>query len=167
MAGAATVCAVILAAVFGWAALAKALRHRPTTVAFAELGLPAPGVLATAVPAGEALVALTLLLRPAVGAALALAALAAFSLVIVRALGRGTAGGCGCFGSRRVEPVSPADVVRNGLLAGFAAVGTGTTRLVMPGGAAVVGVVVAVVAAAAIQRQAQRRLGQRVTPTRA
>jgi hypothetical protein len=167
VAGAATVCAVILAAVFGWAALGKAVRHRPTVVAFGELGLPVPDVLAVVVPAGEAMVAVLLVVKPAVGAALALAALAAFTLVVVRALGRGTAGGCGCFGSRRIEPVSPADVVRNGLLAGFAAVATGTTRLVAPGVVAVAATVVAVMAAAAVQRQAQRRLGHRVTPTRA
>ncbi|HEY2430348.1 MAG TPA: MauE/DoxX family redox-associated membrane protein [Acidimicrobiales bacterium] len=167
MAGAATACAVVLAVVFGWAAVAKAVRHRPTVAAFTELGLPAPTFLSVAVPAAEAAVAIILVLRPAIGGALALAALAAFTLVVVRALTRGGSAGCGCFGSRRIEPVSPSDVVRNGLLAAFAAVATGATHPVRPGlvgGGAVLG---GVIAAGALQRLAHRRLGPPVMPTRA
>lgn len=167
MTGAASVAAVLLSAVFAWAALAKALRRAPTAAAFAELGVPAPGVLAVLVPAGEAVVAALLVLRPDVGAALALAALAAFTLVVVRALSRGAAGGCGCFGSRRAEPVSPADVVRNGFLAAFAAVATGTNHLVRPGVPAVLAMVAVVAAAAGGQVVARRALGRPRGPARA
>jgi len=167
VAGVATASAVVLALVFGWAAAAKAVRHGPTVAAFGELGLPAPALLALLVPLGEAVVAITLVVRPAIGGALALAALAAFTLVVVRTLTRGGTAGCGCFGSRRLEPVSPSDVVRNGLLAAFAAVATGTTHPVRPGPLGVVAVVGGVVAAGALQRAAHRRLGPPVMPTRA
>lgn len=158
MAGAATVSALVLAAVFAWAAVAKAVQHRATLAAFTGLGLPAPAALAVVVPLAEIAVAALLVVRPDVGAALALGALAAFTLVVILAIGRGSQAGCGCFGARRIDPVSPADVVRNGLLAGFAAVATGASRPVRPGPAAVAGMVVAVALAAAIQRLAERRL---------
>jgi len=166
MAGAASIAAVILALVFAWAGVAKAARHRATVDAFATLGLPAPPVLAVGVPIAEIAIAASLIVAPAVGGALVLAALAAFTLVVIRGIMRGTSGGCGCFGSRRVDPVSPADVIRNGLLAAFAAVATGTTRLVRPGVATVVIMLAAVAVAAAIQRVTRGHLG-RPTRTRA
>ena len=160
MTGAASLAAVLLAVVFGWAAVAKAARHRLTVAAFSELGLPAPRMLALAVPAAEAVIAAVLLARPAVGAALALGALAAFTLVVVRAVSGGATGGCGCFGSRRVAPVGPPDVVRNGLLAALAAVATGTARLVPPGVAAILAVAGALIVGAGVQVAASRRLGR-------
>lgn len=158
MTGAATIAAVLLALVFGWAALAKSVRHRATVRAFTDLGLPQPAALGVAVPVGEAVIAVALVARPTVGAALALAALAAFTLVVVRAVSRGSAAGCACFGSRRIEPVAPADVVRNGFLAALAAVATGTTHLVRPGALSVVAMVVGVTTAAGVQSVARRRL---------
>ena len=160
MAGAASVAAVLLAVVFCSAALAKAVRRGPTVAAFTDLGLPAPGVLATVVPLGEALVGVVLVVRPDLGGALALAALAAFTFVVVRALSSESQAGCGCFGSVRVEPVSPADVIRNGFLAAFAAVATGTSHLVRPGAAALGACLLAVAAAGTVQRLAHRRLGR-------
>jgi len=148
--GAASLAAVLVALVFAWAALAKAVRHGATVVAFSALGLPAPGVLATAVPIGELGVAATLVIRPDIGAALALAALAAFTLVVVRAVLAGSTAGCGCFGSARADPVSPADVVRNGLLAAFAAVATGTRSLHRPGPGALAGVAAGVLVAVGV-----------------
>jgi hypothetical protein len=160
MNGAATIAAFLLAAVFAWAAIAKAVRYRVTVEAFGALGVWWPAVSAVAVPIGELAVAAVLLVRPEVGAALALAALAAFTLVVVRGVVQGTTAGCGCFGSRRVDPVGPADVIRNGLLAAFAAVATATRRPVAPGAVAWVAMLAAVVAAALVQREAARRLGR-------
>jgi len=157
LSGAASLAAVSLAVVFIWAAAAKAIRLADTARAFALLRLPAPRVLAVAVPAGEVVIAALLLGAPEIGGALALAALAAFTLVIVRALGTGAP--CSCFGSASAEPVSPADVVRNGMLAAFAAVATGTSHLVTPGLLAVAAMVAAVALAVVVQSAAHRRLG--------
>ena len=166
MSGAASIAAVVLAVVFGWAAVAKAARPAVTRGAFAGLGLPAPALLALGVPLVEVMVAGALLARPAIGGAFALALLAAFTLVVIRSVSAGSSSGCGCFGSRRVEPVGPSDVVRNGLLAGLAAIATGTRHLVRPSweAAAVMALVVAL--AATLQAAARRRLGPRTPPPR-
>jgi methylamine utilization protein MauE len=159
LAGAASVCACVLALVFAWAAVAKLVARHATAAGFAALGVPLPGVASVGVPVVEVGVAVVLVVRPSVGAALALALLALFTLVVVRAVASGSRAGCACFGARRVEPVSPADVVRNGLLAAFAAVATGTTRLVRPDVEAVAAVVVAIALGGLVLRVAQRRLG--------
>jgi hypothetical protein len=113
------VLAVALAAVFAWAAVAK-LRRRPATVSsFAAFGLPAPASLAVAVPATELVVAALLVVRPVLGATLALAALAGFSTQLVLARRRGIDAGCGCFGG--VRPAGPnVDLARNAVLAAAA-----------------------------------------------
>jgi hypothetical protein len=157
-AGVGSVAAVVLAAVFAFAAVAKAVRHRETIEAFAGLGVPAPGLLAVVVPVVELGIAAALLARPQVGAALALAALAGFTFVVVRALGRGVETGCGCFGSRHSAPVNPSDVVRNGLLAAFAVLATGATRLVAPTAGDVLLGAALVILAGALLGVAQRRL---------
>lgn len=166
MSGAASIAAVVLAVVFGWAALAKAVRHRATVEAFGALGLPRPELLAVTVPLVEIVVAAALLARPAIGGALALALLAAFTLVVVRGVLSGTSTGCGCFGARRVEPVGPADVVRNGLLAAFAALATGTPTLVRPGWGAAGATAAFVALAAGVQSWARRRIGASGDPAR-
>ena len=51
---------------------------------------------------------------------LALAVLAAFSTILVRAMRAGVDVGCGCFGTAKRAPVSFVELVRNGLLAGLA-----------------------------------------------
>lgn len=160
MTGAASIAAVALAAVFGWAAVAKVSDRRAAATAFGGLGLPAAAFLATAVPATEAAIAVVLVLRPDVGGALALAMLAAFTLVIARALSTHSGAGCGCFGSHRVEPVSPADIVRNGLLAAMAVIATGTAHLAWPGLVAGAAMVVLLAVAVAIQTVAHHRQSQ-------
>ena len=96
------ICAALLAGVFAWAAVAKALRPRAWLQALDRYGLSfAPRVpVALGVPLAEALVAglfVAGLLQA--GAALALALVAAFSLLLARL---GTQGRsrvpCGCFG---------------------------------------------------------------------
>jgi hypothetical protein len=154
--GAASVAAVGLAAVFLWAAAAKFVHRQLTVDAFIALRLPAPRPLATAVPVAETGIAAVLFARPDIGGALALAALAVFTIVIVRAFGSGAP--CACFGAATAEPVSPADVVRNGLLAAFAAIATGTRALVAPGWAATTAVLAAAAVAVGVQTVVRRRI---------
>jgi len=156
-AGVGTVVAVVLAAVWAWAAVAKAVRHAETVEAFASLELPAPHALAIAVPAVELATAAALLARPAVGAAVSLVLLAALTTVVVRALYRGIETGCGCFGSRRSDRVDSADVVRNGVLAALAVLATAAPRLVAPSAVDVVVAALVVVAGGAVLGVAQRR----------
>lgn len=127
MAEVGTAAAWLLAAVFAWAALAKIADRDGTTAALAGLGLPAPRSLARALPVGEVGVAAVLLLAPAAGGALALAALTAFTVVLATRLRRGDPVRCGCFGGASSAPVSRRTLARNGLLAlaAVAALGAG------------------------------------------
>lgn len=135
--------ALVLAAVLAWAAVAKLRTRDATAAAFRRLGLPAPGVLAPGVPAAELGVAVGLVVVPGWAAAVALALLAAFTTVLVRALREGTGLGCGCFGST-VAPVSPVDLVRNAMLAACAVVALAAAEPVVPDPGAVVVAVAAV-----------------------
>src|SRR5918999_3218614 len=94
--------AEVLAGVFAWAALAKAVRFRRWRSSLDAYRLPLPGVLAAAVPAAEAAItALVLLGRTRVAAVAALVLLAGFSMAVLRA--RRLVGDripCGCFGGR-------------------------------------------------------------------
>jgi hypothetical protein len=152
MAGAATVAAVALAGVLAWAAVAKAIHHDATVAAFTAMGLRAPSTLAVAVPVAEAVTAVTLLVRPLAGALAALLLLAVFTVVVVWLLVSGRAVGCGCFGSTRADPVGPGDVLRNGMLAGLAALATGAARPTRPGAGPALAVAAAVIAGAAFLR---------------
>ncbi len=152
-------CALVLAALFGWAAVAKMAAHRATVAAFAGLGLPAPGLLAVAVPAVELAVAAGLAWWPAGAGWIAVALLAAFTAVIVRAKAAGVSTGCACFGAPSTsEPVSAADLVRNGALAAAAVLATGAGRTGWPGLPALVTVVAVFAAAAGGLRLLHRRL---------
>ena len=157
-AGLGTVMAVASAVVWALAAVGKLAHRAETATDFAGLGLRAAPVLAVVVAVVELAAAALLLWRPQVGGAVALALLAVFTAVIVRALARGVQTGCGCFGSRRPSALGPADVVRNALLAAFAVVATGARRLVAPSAGDVAVGVVLVFAAAAVLGVAQRRL---------
>jgi uncharacterized membrane protein YphA (DoxX/SURF4 family) len=124
MTGVAYATALVLAAVFAWAGVAK-LRNRATTaVTIAALGLPAPRTLAVAVPGAELVLAIGLVVVPGWSAVAAVALLAGFTTFLVRAMRSGVEIGCGCFGTARREPVSFVEVVRNGLLAAAALVAT-------------------------------------------
>ena len=113
-------CALVLAFVFALAGMAKLTRRHETAVAFAGLGLPAPDAFAIAVPVLELVLVVLLTVVPVAGAAVALVALVAFSVVLARALRAGVTTGCNCFGSARATPISRADLVRNGALAALA-----------------------------------------------
>ena len=126
MSGLALAARLVLAAVFAVAGAAK-LRDRPGTVLMLEdFGAPArlasPGALL--LPVAELAVAVLLLpdATAAAAAAGALALLAVFIVAIAVNLARGHQPDCNCFGQLHSEPVGPATLVRNdvlALLAGF------------------------------------------------
>jgi hypothetical protein len=157
MAGAATVAAFVLAAVLLCASAAKAMQREATTATFGALGLPAAAVLAVAVPLVEALVAIALVVRPAVGGYVALGLLGAFTLVVVRALASGKRVGCGCFGAVTDRPISPRDILRNGMLGGLAILATGTVRPVLPRAAPLVAVLCCAAAGLAVLKVLDQR----------
>lgn len=150
--------AVVLAAVFVRAATAKLARRDDTVGTFAALGLPAAGVLAWGVPAGELLLAATLLAAPRAGGAGALVVLVAFSAVLARAVRAGITAPCACFGTAATRPVSSADLLRNGLLGLLAAWALLTSRPVVPDPAAAAVVAAAVVSGYGVLAAWRRRL---------
>lgn len=120
----ASAAALVLAAVFAWAGIAKLMRRDDTRSSFAALRLPAPSTLAVAVPIVEILLAIGLVFRPAIAAWAAIGVIGAFTVVIWLAIARGIDAPCSCFGTARKEPVSTNEIVRNGMLAGLAVVAT-------------------------------------------
>jgi len=109
--------ALLLAAVFGWAGLAKFRTRDQTARTFRAFGLAAPDALAVGVPVTELVLAVGLVVVPGWAALGALAVLAGFTTVLVRAMRAGVDVGCGCFGTAKREPVSFVELIRNGLLA--------------------------------------------------
>lgn len=145
------VAVLLLAGVLAVAGVAKLRDPAPFTRTVAALApAGAVPVLVRAVPVAELAVAGLLLALPAVGAALALAALIAFIGVLATALRQDEPVSCGCFGSAGDDPVTAADLVRNALLVAAAAVAmtAGTRGLpslpaaVAVSAAAVIGLVV-------------------------
>jgi hypothetical protein len=108
--------ALVLAGVLVWAAVAKLTRPRTTAASFAALGVPGARV----VPVMELVVAAALAVWPPVGAPAAAALLAAFGVVLVRAMRRGV--GCACFGGAASQPAGVRELVRNAGLLALAAV---------------------------------------------
>lgn len=108
--------ALVLALTFGVAGISKLLRRTEVIASFRALRLPAASSLAGAIPAFEITLSVLLVIAPAIGAVLAIAMLAVFSLVIVSALRRGVEVDCGCFGAILRKPLSRADLARNALL---------------------------------------------------
>ena len=151
--------ALALAAVFAWAGVAKLVSRAATERAFRGLGLVAPRGLAVGVPATEVALATGLVVAPAEAAIAALAVLAAFTTFLVRSLGRGEAGGCGCFATSRPAPVSGVDVARNGLLALAAVVAAFASGPTVPGPPAVSGVALVAAAGAGGLAVLRRRRG--------
>lgn len=117
--------ALLLAATFAWAALAKALAVARWRRALDGYGLPAPlrRAALAGVPLAEAAAALLLAFSAArAGAALALVLLSAFSYALVRARARrGDRLPCGCFGRIAVRDARLM-LARNALLAALCAV---------------------------------------------
>lgn len=151
-------CGVALAAVFVIAGGAKAARPAQTAAGFIALGLPAAATLARLVPLSELVVAAVLLAAPRPGGIAALVLLAAFSALVGRALRRGVAAPCNCFGAARGDPLSTLDLVRNAALAGLGAAAMIAGRPVAPGVPAAAAVLAAVGAGALGLRAARARL---------
>jgi len=95
--------AVLLALAFAWSALAKTLSWQSWRTTLAGYGFgPAERTVAVLAPAVEAAVVLLLVITAELGAAMALALLAAFCLAILRARSlQGDRLPCGCFGGAR------------------------------------------------------------------
>jgi uncharacterized membrane protein YphA (DoxX/SURF4 family) len=142
--------ALVVAAVFLVAGVAK-LSDRPSTAAtFTALGVPAAHPLATAVPLAEIVLGAGLVVAPRPAAVGGLVLLAAFTVVVVTALRRGVRVGCGCFGTARRQPISFVEVARNAMLAVATAVALLAPAPRWPGLAAVVAVTGATAAAAVV-----------------
>lgn len=117
-AGAGYAAACVLGGIFLVAGAAKILDPRPARRAFADLGLPAAGLLTRLVPLFEIAIASGMMLMPRAAAVVALVALAAFTGVIAPHVGRGV--GCGCFGAVSRHALSFVELVRNAMLAALA-----------------------------------------------
>ncbi|MGH2546626.1 MAG: MauE/DoxX family redox-associated membrane protein, partial [Actinomycetota bacterium] len=124
-----------LAAVFGLAAAAKALRWRAWRRALTAYRIPAPleGGAAIGVPLAEAAVPASILTGATeLGAGLALVLLLGFSVAVLRAARtEGLRLPCGCFGragSRSVRAI----LARNLAFAGLAAAAVGSGRSPVP-----------------------------------
>lgn len=132
MGGFGYVYALVLAAVFVRAAVAKLARRAETEASFGALGLPAARHAARVVPMVELALAVALIAAPRAGGIGSVVLLAAFTAVLVRAIRSGVSASCNCFGAARADPVSEVDVLRNGLLAGLAAGAAFTPAPTMP-----------------------------------
>lgn len=120
-----TVGALVLAAVFGVAGVAKLRDRGGATAAARAFGVPDRLAWAVGVglPVGE--LAVAVLLVPVAtrwwAALVALALLVAFGAAIARALARGEAPECHCFGRLHSAPAGWSTLARNVVLAGLAA----------------------------------------------
>ena len=108
---------IVLAAIFGTAAITKLADVRGTRSAVEDFGVPAPLVRPSALmlPWVE-LAATVLLLVPATawwGGLASLLLLAVFSVAVGVNLGRGRTPDCHCFGKLTPSPVGAAVLVRN------------------------------------------------------
>ncbi|MEM7275441.1 MAG: MauE/DoxX family redox-associated membrane protein [Actinomycetota bacterium] len=109
-------CAILLAGVFVFAAVAKARDPEGTARDFASLGLPRPRWWAAAVPVAEAVTAALLVLAPGWGGVAAATLLAGFTANLATVVRSGRVAHCACFGGASTEPVSVRHLVRNAVL---------------------------------------------------
>lgn len=124
--------AVVLAALFATASIAKLRDLRATLQQFTALGLPRPGVFTRLVPLAELALVVLLLIVPAVGAIFALVTLAFFTTFLIGRIRAGVTAPCACFGATVSAPLSRVDIVRNLLLAGLACLALMATRPIAP-----------------------------------
>ena len=162
----------MLAAVFLVASVGKLLDLPGARRALEGFGVPtrAARIGGVVLPLAELAVGIALLVRPTArwGALCALLLLLAFAGAVARAMSRGEAPDCHCFGQIHSEPAGPTTLIRNGVLAAMA----GVVVVAGPGpsvaaavtslhGAAIglvaVSVLAAVLAVAVLQLWADRR----------
>jgi hypothetical protein len=115
-AGVAYGCALALAVLYVIAAVSKLRDRSGTAVAFASLGVPRSDLAARLVPIVELLVALGLVVAPAVGGIVALVTLAFFTTFLVGRLRAGVTAPCACFGGSTTEPLSRAKITDNAFM---------------------------------------------------
>lgn len=117
---AATVAAVLVAAVLLVAGVSKVAAPSPWRAQAAGLGVP--GVVAAWVPYVEIALGAGLLAqwRRPLAAWAAVVLFAAFTLLLVVRLAQGRRPPCACFGSLSATPIGPAHVARNLLFIGLA-----------------------------------------------
>ncbi len=112
---------IVLAAVFGYAAVTKLQDAEGSVRGTRELEIPERFVslVSRALPLVEIAVAVTIVVPPLspVSAALGLVLLVAFTAAIVRVRSKGRVPMCFCFGSRNAQPADRDAVVRNVALA--------------------------------------------------
>ncbi|MGH1492230.1 MAG: MauE/DoxX family redox-associated membrane protein [Acidimicrobiales bacterium] len=137
LSGMASTMAIILAAIFAFAAVSKLLAPETTVSEFAELGVPSPALAAKVVPVLEIGAAVALLVSPPAGALAAVALLMAFTAVIVTVVRSGRSVACGCLGAMSRQPVSNATVARNVALIAMAAIAGSAPSLTVPNFAAI------------------------------
>jgi peroxiredoxin/uncharacterized membrane protein YphA (DoxX/SURF4 family) len=117
---------ILLAGVFALAGVSKLMDRSGVRRALAEFGVPLPlrDPMTVALPITEVCIAIGLI--PAISARwaawAAIGLLAVFLSAITLALARGRRPDCRCFGQMRPSPVGPTTLVRNVILAAFAAV---------------------------------------------
>jgi thiol-disulfide isomerase/thioredoxin/uncharacterized membrane protein YphA (DoxX/SURF4 family) len=116
----------VLAVVFITAGVGKLLDLPGSRRAVADFGVPerAARVVGLLLPVAELLIGATLILRPSArwAAIAAFLLLAAFIVGIARAMARGQQPDCHCFGQIHSAPAGRTTLIRNAVLAAFAAV---------------------------------------------
>jgi uncharacterized membrane protein YphA (DoxX/SURF4 family) len=143
-----------LSAAFALSAATKLTRPAAFATSLAAFGVPAPGVVARLLPPVEAGLAVALVALPhsSAPAFAAISLLALFTAAVLANLAAGREAPCPCFGAEGDRPVSPATLVRNGLLLALAVVATGPVAGASPG-PVVVGTCISVgVTVAALRR---------------
>jgi uncharacterized membrane protein YphA (DoxX/SURF4 family) len=149
--------AVVLAAIFATAGIAKLRDLRATLEQFTALGLPRPGVFTRIVPLAELALVTLLLIVPAVGAIFSMITLAFFTTFLVSRVRAGVSAPCACFGATVSTPLSWVDVVRNILLFLLSCAALIATRPVRPTVADLATTAAAVVCGAVILRVLRHR----------
>jgi hypothetical protein len=139
--------AIVVATVFAAAGFLKARSPSTTAVELDGLGVPLPRLLARLLPLIDLTIAGSLIVIPRAGSLMALAALAVFTVVLLRAVRSGAPVSCGCLGSFSDTPVTYATVARNALLAVMAATALAVPEPLVPDLASALSAVAVVVVA--------------------
>ncbi len=153
--------ALVLAAVFVAAAVAKFRDRAGTTDTMASFRLPLPGVMAVVVPIIELAIAAVLVISPSAGALAGVTLLVFFTTFLLLQLRLGVTTPCRCFGSTSQHPLSYADVTRN---LGLILIGMPVVTLLERATPTVVDVVVVVIVAG-LAWQIQQRIRTGLQPS--